>query len=1073
MAVAENKAATILIVDDTPDSLTVLADLLHQRGYSVRPAINGELALKAACKAPPDLILLDILMPGMDGFEVCRQLKADPRTAQVPVIFISARDEMVDMVEAFKLGGVDYITKPFTPEVVIARVQTHLNTGRLQAALQQQNIQLQHEIAERKASEEKLRISELRYRSILEASPDPTVIYDPEGRTLYVNPGFEKLYGWSPEELHHKRIDFVPEDELESTRKAWERTLAGENIQFETKRLNKRGQILNIELRTAILTDDHGRHTASIVIHRNITRQKEAERELRNYRDHLEELVAKRTDALRQSEEKYRNVLETSPDPIVAYDSEGRAIYINPSFSQVFGWTFDEVRGKKIDYVPEAEVPITQRMIEKIKNEERLIGFETRRLTKSGKLLDISMNGAVFRGGDGRQAGSVVMLRDVTERKQAETRLKESEEKFRNLFESAPEGIIITTLSGEILSFNRAFSQILKYSSPDDLKRLNISGIYVNPERDRPAMLAKLQAVGQLENYEVDFKDALGKPFNASLSLRMIKYEQKTCIQTILRDVTHIKKMEAKLKSHTENLEQRVAERTTQLEAANRSLEEALVTVGKMVRQAQAANEAKSIFLANMSHELRPPLNAILGYAQLLSMRYRDNPDLSNRLGTIQQSGEHLLTLINDILDLSKIEAGRLDLYPTVLRLPDFLEGIANIASSRAHAKNLVCRLEMDPHLPLAVQADETRLRQVLLNLMGNAIKFTDHGEVCLRVRNLGPPLKDPSRGQPASAQLRFEVHDTGSGIAADQLLRIFAPFEQVGDVSRRAEGTGLGLTISRRLVQMMGGDLQAQSPTLLSSVSGKTEGRPGSTFWFEINLALAVSKPGSDLPSVQTIMGYFGQRRKVLVVDDIESNRAMVINLLEPLGFELAQACNGEQAIRQARTFMPDLVLLDLRMPGLDGWQMAKQIRRFPQLRNIRIIAISASVSKQDRSRSKSAGIDDFLPKPIQWRRLAQLLEDHLELQWQFGQAQAPATPAEPQAVEAPARQAPPREELEALYELARMGKINHLLHRLRSLQERDKSCAAFVEKLASMAGRYKIKQIQTFLTEYLDSDA
>lgn len=927
MTTIQESAPAILIVDDAPSSLAELTDLFRRNGFRVRAAINGGLALKAASNETPDLVILDILMPGMDGFEVCRRLKADAATAEVPVIFIGAHDEIVDTAKAFEVGGMDYITRPFNPEVMLARVQTLLNIRRMQIALARQNSQLQREIAARKASEEKAHESEMRCRSILEASPDPIVIYDSEGKTRYVNPAFERLYGWTSEELLDRRIDFVPEDEQEVTRKAWQQTLAGENIRLETKRLNKNGELLDIELRTVFIKNSEGR----------------------------------------------------------------------PS------------------------------------------------------------------------AGIVTLLRDVTERNQAITRLKESEEKFRNLFESAPEGIVITTVDGEILSFNKAFMQLYKISDPDAVAGRNVKRLYMNPQKDRPAVLAQLQEKGQLENVELDFKDALGNPFKASLSLRMIKYEQKSCILTILRDITAIKKMEAKLKSYTENLEQRVAERTTQLETVNRKLAQALQDVGKMARQNQAANEAKSVFLANMSHELRTPLNAILGYTQLLSMRYKDDSELIERLGTIEQSGAHLLSLINDILDLSKIEAGHLDLYPAALRFSEFLDGITNIARSRANAKGLVCRMETVGPVPGTVNADETRLRQVLLNLLGNAIKFTDHGQVCLRVISAQTTGLDRDLA-PDGIQLwrlRFEVHDTGCGIPGDKLSRIFAPFEQVGDISRRAEGTGLGLTISRQLVRMMGGDLNARSP----AAEGFSDASPGSTFSFEISLPAVDDAPMDQQPAARVITGYRGPRRKILVADDVESNRMLIINLLEPLGFDLIQAQDGLEAVSQARAFEPDMILMDLRMPRMDGWEAIRQIRRMPVLHRTCIIAITASASLIDPPRIKAAGIDAYLVKPIDWAGLSESLAHHLNLQWQYSGSDDTVDAGDHVEFQEDIV-APPRSELEALYDLACMGKIHQLLARVQMLSQKDAPYRGFAEKLTALTGRYKIKQIQTILRRYMDKE-
>ena len=480
------------------------------------------------------------------------------------------------------------------------------------------------------------------------------------------------------------------------------------------------------------------------------------------------------------------------------------------------------------------------------------------------------------------------------------------------------------------------------------------------------------------------------------------------------------------------------ARRLQRIEANNRDL-----SLGKAA--AEKANEAKSEFLANMSHELRTPLNAILGYAQLLRRDPTLDEQQENAARTIHQSGTHLLTLITDILDLSKIEAGKFELTSTVFNLRDFLAGVCDIIRVRAEEKALGFLCELDDRLPVFVLGDEKRMRQVLLNLLGNAVKFTDRGRVMLCV---GLESRTVTR-----AQILFAVCDTGIGIAADELPAIFQPFEQVGQRERHAGGTGLGLSISRQLVGLMKGSIDVDSD----------EG-DGSQFSFTLDLPVLASEPGAVAPPVVTT-GYRGARRSLLIVDDVTQNRAVMADTLSALGFVIHQAANGRDAMIQAGATRPDLIVMDIKMPVMNGIEAMRLIRAHDTLKSVPIIAVSAGATPEDRERSLTAGADTFLTKPVEHDELVSAIGQHLGVTWIGGEVkradqQAGAEPLLP----------PPSDEIAVLHALAKAGNIRAIKVQAEHLIALDPRYRPFAEALQRLAAIYNAQGIQDLVELYID---
>jgi len=500
--------------------------------------------------------------------------------------------------------------------------------------------------------------------------------------------------------------------------------------------------------------------------------------------------------------------------------------------------------------------------------------------------------------------------------------------------------------------------------------------------------------------------------------------------------------MAGQLKASFIELESRVEERTAELKEA------------KLL--ADGANQAKSEFLANMSHELRTPLNGILGYAQILNRSSALPAKERHGVEIIHQCGYHLLTLINDVLDLSKIEAGKLELTPQAIHFPSFLQGVAEICRIRADQKNIDFVYDPDPQLPEGIFADEKRLRQVLLNLVGNAIKFTDKGSVTLKVAVV------ENHPNPSTRSFKFQVEDTGVGIAPDDLDKIFQAFEQVGDRQRQAEGTGLGLAISQRIVQLMNAQIQV-----------KSQPGVGSEFFFEVELAIATDwVQQNSFTTGKQIIGYEGQRRSILVVDDRWENRAVLVNLLEPLGFQVSEAENGQAGLEKIRQSQPDLVITDLAMPVMDGFELLKQVRSAKDLQHQKIVVSSASVAEAYREMSLDAGGNDFLAKPVEVSELFNLLATHLEVKWKYeitaSNGSGSSTPIS--ALEKPERIIIPSPvELKTLLELAQQGNLKRLREHTEHIAHSNPRYADFASQILQLAKQFKDEEIEELLQQHL----
>lgn len=492
---------------------------------------------------------------------------------------------------------------------------------------------------------------------------------------------------------------------------------------------------------------------------------------------------------------------------------------------------------------------------------------------------------------------------------------------------------------------------------------------------------------------------------------------------------------------------------------ARQKLEKATKKAWYLQQEAERANQAKSLFLTNMSHELRTPLNGILGYTQLLRQDENLSAQQLHGINVIHRSGEHLLFMINDMLDLAKIEAGKMTLSVGDCHLSEMLTSLIDMISQSATQKGIRFSHRLAAGLPQKVMIDGVRLRQILLNLLSNAVKFTDSGAVLLEVLPVETAVSPttPPNTNPSRIKIRFRIEDTGIGIAPELLETIFSPFKQVNVIENNIEGTGLGLAISQRLATLLGSKVQ------VSSRLGK-----GSVFWFDLDLEIAQGSRRSTENTnfkITPISGVHGNEKlRMLIVDDTESNRYILQRYFSTLsGFEVMDAGNGKEGVAKAADFNPHVVLMDLRMPIMDGIEAARQIRLLPSFEKGIIIAVSADVYANIRKDVQDATFDDFATKPLDLMQLSEKIKLLLSNEWQWEYTQKEVTPAKTKmGIIRPL----PEKETAVLLDLAYTGDIRNLRNKLAIFKKNlDPQYHATIDKLAQLTREFRIKHIRELL--------
>ncbi|MEG4533930.1 PAS domain S-box protein [Microcoleus sp. D2_18a_D3] len=954
-----NNKPVIICVDDEPiilESLKIELKKTLGEEHLLETAEGGEDALELIEELLAEgceivAVISDYLMPNIKGDELLKQIhRISPKTIKIMLTGQADLEAVANTIKYAKLYR--YISKPWQSEDLRLTVKEALNSYFREKQLAEQNAQLQklnqelETLVEERTAQ--LRLSEEKFAKAFRSSPNPiTITRFNDGRYLEVNEAFCQTIGYSAAEI----LD----------RTALELNL-WENIQARAelfKMLDEKQIILNYEfdfrtktgeVRTGLLSaeiiDIHG-ETCVISVIQDISDRKLAEEKLRAIAASL--AAAQRIASVGNwecdlsantttwSEELSRifGFDPTQPAPTLTEFSQ----YVHPDDRQKWQTTIDTAIASGQSYSLEYRI---------LRPEPKIAADNSpSQISESGFLRYIEARGEVVVNQQGQVTKLFTTLMDITPRKLAEIALAESEEKYRHLVETSQDIIWSCNAEGHITFVNQAVKQIYGYE-PEEMLGCSFSDFLAPGEIDWKWELQQRLLTGktvfQYENIVLG-KDGRKIDVNTKAIARMDAEGNIIGTTGTASDITERKQAE--------------------------------IVLQKAKEEADRANRAKSEFLSNMSHELRTPLNAILGFSQLLARDPDLGADQQQYLGIITQSGEHLLVLINNILQMSKIEVGLVTLNNSTFDLHKMLKNTENMLKLQAEKKGLQLIFDCPPDLPQYIETDESKLRQVLINVVGNAIKFTGEGGVNLRIKHELLKTKIHGDRPPSdSCCLLFEVEDTGSGISAEEMENLFKPFAQTESGKKAQEGSGLGLPISKQFVQLMGGKMTVTS----------TLGR-GSIFRFDVKVSLPNAVEIQVAQTARRVVGLEpGQPEyRILAVDDRLESRLLLVRMLTSLGFAVRDAENGVQAVEMWSSWEPHLIWMDMRMPVMDGYEATKQIKAHLKGQATVIIALTASAFDEERSLILSAGCDDFVAKPFREQVILEKMAKHLGVRYVY----------------------------------------------------------------------------------------
>lgn len=1022
-----------------------------------------------------------------------------------------------------------------------------------------QYLAIRFDITTRKQVEKMLQLTQF---SVEQAS-DAIFWIGSDAQILGVNKAACHLSGYSEEELLSRRIhDIDPGYKNDIWPAHWQELKEHGSLTFESRHKRKDGTIRPTEVNVNFLEFEGKEYNFAFT--RDITERKQAEKLLTDYNRTLEAQIEERTEALRQSEQRFRNAFETAAIGMCLLSPEGRFLTVNLPVCRMFGYCEQELlflTFQEITYPADLETDLNY-LQQLLDGEIPYYHLEKRYLHKDGEIIWASLSVSLVRDSQQQPLYLIAQIQDISDRKSSEKALQESEERFRAIFNQTFQFVGLLSPDGILLEANQTALDFGGITRSQVIGKPFWEARWwtISPQTQEQLRAAIVRAAkGEFIRYEVDFLGASDRIATIDFSLRPIQDEsgQVKLLIPEGRDITARKLAEEELRLSQERLQLAlegsghgfwdwnlqtgeiylssrwiemlgydldelpanigtweelmhpddkpwVMERLnahltdssvpyafdyrlftkkgtwkwisnygklvtrdeqgkplrmagTHRDISDRKLAEATLEAAK--EAAEAANQSKSIFLTNMSHELRTPLNAILGFSQLMNRSTNLNPEQQENLRIITRSGEHLLTLINQVLDLAKVEAGRTTLNETAFDLYDLLDELEDMFRLKAQDKRLHLIFDRSDDVPQYVCTDEVKLRQVLINVLSNAIKFTSEGGASLRVATRqccaisarsSLEQQTNNRGQ---LTLYFEIEDTGLGIIPEELDKLFQPFVQTQTGSQSQQGTGLGLVISQQFVKLMGGEMSVSS-----------EVGHGTTFKFDIQISVA------DSASIQTkqpkrrviALEPDQPRYRLLIVDDRWDNRKLLIKLLNPLGFDVKEATNGLEAIELWSSWEPHLIFMDMRMPVMDGYEATKRIKATTKGQATAIIALSASHFEETRTVILSVGCNDFIRKPFREADIFDALQKHIGVRYVYEQPAREPDSTQIEALTPEALAALPAEWLASLQKAAIEGDLDLILTLIEPIHSQNDPLA---NALASLAKKFQFKQLLTLI--------